>query len=150
MEKKTTSEVEELLKSMKPEQLSEFYKENRNSMVDDKKAFYYYMKDVIESKNILLKNIYLQSGVSEKYGEKIFRMERHTTNRDLIIKFCIAGHFSVDETNKALTLYGMNPLYARNSRDAAILLEIHNRNYDILKVDDTLEQQGFERLLKEE
>ncbi len=43
---KSTYEVEELLSNMKPAELGSFYKENRSSMVDDKKAFYYYMKDI--------------------------------------------------------------------------------------------------------
>ena len=52
-EEKSTYEVEELLKTMRPDQLQQFYKENSSSMIDEKKAFYYYMKDIVESKNIL-------------------------------------------------------------------------------------------------
>ena len=36
-EEKSTYEVEELLSNMKPAELGSFYKENRSSMVDDKK-----------------------------------------------------------------------------------------------------------------
>jgi len=145
-EEKTTFEVEEILKNMKPSELGSFYKENSHSMVDNKKAFYYYMKDIVESKNILFKDMYIQAGVSESYGEKIIRMEKHTKNRDLIIRLCIAGHFSLEETNKALKLYGFNPLYSKDKRDACILLEIHNREYDLFKIDEILDEQGLPRL----
>ena len=93
MQEKSTYEVEEILKSMRPEQLQQFYKENTHNMVDANKAFYYYMKDIVEAKNIRFKDMYILAGVSESYGEKIIRMEKHTKSRDLLIRLCIAGHF---------------------------------------------------------
>lgn len=144
-----TYEVEELLKSMRPGQLDDFYEENRANMVDEKKAFYYYMKDIMESKNILLKDIYIYAGVSESYGEKIIRMEKHTKNRDLILRLCVAGHFSLSETNKALKLYGMNPLYAKDRRDACLIVAINNRIFDYADINEILEKQGFARLSSE-
>ena len=47
MQEKSTYEVEEILKSMRPDQLQQFYKENSSSMIDEKKAFYYYMQDIV-------------------------------------------------------------------------------------------------------
>lgn len=146
MQEKSTGEVEELLKGIKPGQLNGFYKENNRHMVDEKKAFYYYVKDVVESKNIRLKDMYSFAGISESYGEKIVRMERHTKNRDLIIRLCIAGRFSLDETKKALKLYGMNPLYGKDKRDACLIVAINNRIYNLADIDDLLEKQGFKKL----
>ena len=148
-EDKSTYEVEELLKTMQPGQLGEFYKENRNNMIDENKAFYYYMKDIVESKNLRFKDMYIFAGVSETYGEKIIRMEKHTKNRDLIIRLCIAGHFSIVETNKALKLYGMNTLYSKDKRDAALIVVINNRIYDLFEIDDILEKQGLPKLTVE-
>lgn len=146
MQEKSTYEVEEILKSMRPDQLQQFYKDNSSSMIDEKKAFYYYMKDIVEAKRIFFKDIYIQSGVSESYGEQLMRMEKHTKNRDLIIRFCIAGHFSVDETNKALKLYGMNPLYGKDRRDACLIMAINRRKYDMFEIDDMLEQNGLKKI----
>lgn len=148
-EEKSTYEVEELLSNMKPAELGSFYKENRSSMVDDKKAFYYYMKDIAESKNIMFKEMYLFAGVSESYGEKIIRMEKHTKNRDLIIRLCIAGHLSLVEINKALKLYGMNPLYSKDKRDACLIVAVNNRIYDLYEIDNILEKQGLQILTTE-
>ncbi|MGN0386214.1 MAG: hypothetical protein ACI4EX_10065 [Lachnospiraceae bacterium] len=148
-EEKNTSEVEKLLNEMKPHQLKDFYKENSASMVNADKAFYYYMKDVLEAKNIRLKDIYIGIGESESYGEKILRMEKHTSDRDLILRMCIVGHFTVDETNKALKLYEMRPLYAKDKRDACIMVAIHNRIYELLDIDEMLEKQGFLKLSKD-
>lgn len=143
MQEKSTDEVERILEHLDPNRLEAFYRDNTQYMTDSKKAFYYYMKDVTEAKNILLKDMYMLAGVSESYGEKIVRMEKHTKNRDLILRLCLAGHFSLAETNKALKLYGMNELYAKDKRDACIIVAIHNRIYERLKIDEMLEKQGF-------
>lgn len=146
MQEILTDELEKQLDKLNPKQLSDYYMKNEKYMADAPKSFYYYMKDIIESKNFLLKDVYMFAGVSESYGGKILTMEKHTKNRDLIIRFCIAGRFLLYETNRALKLYGMNPLYAKNKRDACIIVAINNRKYDIGDIDDLLETQGLKKL----
>ena len=150
MQEKPTNELDEMLEKMRPDELSGFYKENSRYMADDKKGFYYYFKDVIETKNIFLKDIYSFAGVTESWGGKIITMEKHTKNRDLIIRLCIAGHFSLEELNRALKLYGMTPLYAKDKRDACLIVSINNRIYDLAEIDELLENQGFSKLSADE
>ena len=88
--------------------------------------------------------------MTESYGSKIVTMEKHTKNRDLILRMCIAGHFLLDESNRALKLYGMNPLYAKDRRDAAIIVAVNNRIYDLADIDEILERQGSDRLSADE
>lgn len=83
MQKKSTDELNDLMENMKPGQLESYFKDNEKYMADEKKAFYYYMKDVLEEKNIKLKDVYSFAGVSESYGSKIFTMEKHTKDRNL-------------------------------------------------------------------
>lgn len=146
MEDKSTYELEELLKEMKPEQLNKYYKDNDKYLLDSKKGFYYYFKDVLESKNILLKEVYQMADVTESYGSKIVTMEKHTKNRDIILRLCIAGHFYIQEINRALKLYGMSPLYAKDKRDACIMVAVNNRKYDIYLIDEILDSQGLKKL----
>ena len=77
-------------------------------------------------------------------------MEKHTKDRDLIIRLCMAGHFTWDETNRALKLYGMTELYARDKRDACLIVAINHRIYDINEVNDMLIEQGMDKLSKDE
>ena len=146
MQEKKTADLDALLETMRPDQAAEFFEVNREDMADEGKAFYYYMKNAFDAKSLKLKDIYSFAGVSESWGEKILRMEKHTKNRDLIIRFCIAGHFSLRETNRALKLYGMTSLYSRNKRDVCIILAINNRIFDLSQVDDLLIGQGFVQL----
>ncbi|MCR5467583.1 MAG: hypothetical protein K6F37_01370 [Lachnospiraceae bacterium] len=150
MENKPTEELDVLLNNLKPNQINEYLADNKKYFADDEKGFYYYMKDLLMDKRIKLKDVYSFAGVSESYGSKILTMEKHTTDRDLIIKLCIAGHFNWDETNRALKLYGMSELYAKDSRDALIIVAINNRIFDIYKIDEMLENQGMNKLMKDE
>lgn len=101
---------------------------------------------MIEAKNIFLKDVYSFAGVSESWGSKIVTMERHTRNRDLIIRLCLAGRFNLDEINRALKLYGMTPLYSKNRRDAVIIVAINNRIYSLAEIDDLMINKGFDIL----
>ncbi len=150
MQKKSTNELNDLLENMKPDQLDSYLKDNSKYMADEKKAFYYYMKDVLDEKNIKLKDVYSFAGVTESYGSKIVTMEKHTKDRDLIIRLCLAGHFSWDETNRALKLYGLSELYAKDPRDACIIVAVNNRIFDMYEIDEMLIKQGLKKLSTEE
>ena len=149
MLEKPTEELDKVLKSTKPDRLNDYLSVNRASLAEGK-AFYYYMKDVIESKGILLKDVYSFAGMTESWGGKILTMERHTKNRDVIIRMCVAGRFTLEETNRALKLYGMTELYSRVPRDACLIVAIHNRKYNQGDIDEMLINSGFSRLSTEE
>ena len=146
MQKKPTDELNDLLENMKPDQLNIYFKDNEKYMADEKKAFYYYMKDMFDEKNIKLKDVYSSAGVTESYGSKILTMEKHSRDRDLIIRLCIAGHFNWDETNRALKLYGMSELYAKDPRDAVLIVALNNRIYKLYDIDELLLSHGLAKL----
>lgn len=143
---KPTDELDKKLSDVKITGLDDYYKENSHYLADEKKAFYYYMKDIIESKNMLLKDVYLRADLSESFGSKIITMEKHTKKRDVILRLCLAGHFTLIEINRALKLYGMQPLYSKDRRDACLIVAISNRMYEMYDVNDFLIQNGFDPL----
>ena len=73
---------------MKPDQLDAYFKENRNYMADEK-AFYYYMRAVLDEKNIKLKDVYLQKqknqaySTNSKYKYLMKKMELHLNQMNL-------------------------------------------------------------------
>ena len=144
----STKELDDKLKDIRPSDIDSFSKENSEYLAYGKKAFYYYMKDVLAEKRIRHSDVYLRADVSESYGSKIMSMIKHTKNRDLIISFCLAGHLTLDETNRALKLYGFNPLYSKNERDIIIIVAINNRRYQIHEVDEMLIEHGMDVLYK--
>ena len=52
----------------------------------------------------------------------------------------------MNEINTALKLYGMKPLYAKDKRDACIIVAINNRKYDLGDIDDMLVKNGLLKL----
>ncbi|MCR5249234.1 MAG: hypothetical protein K6E50_01360 [Lachnospiraceae bacterium] len=150
MEKKKTDELDELLKKTKPEEAGAYLRDNSKYLANGEKAFYYYMKDVLDEKGMKLKELYVAAGFAEGYGGKLIRMEKHAKNRDHIIRLCVAGHFKLDEINRALKLYGYSELYAKDPRDACIIIAINNRIYDLYRIDEILVQNGLDRIMEGE
>ena len=146
MQYRPTDELNEILENMRPDELDGYLKDNERYLAHGRKAFYYYFKDVLDEKNIKLKDVYVSAGVTESYGSKIITMEKHTKDRDLIIRLCISGHFTWDETNRALKLYGFSELYAKEPRDACLIVAINNRMFDVNDIDDLLESKGLKKL----
>ena len=147
--RKPTDELDEILEQIKPGELGDFYKEYGHNLAEDR-DFYNYFKRVLSEKRIPLKDVYSFAGVSESLGGQIIRMEKHTPDRDQILRFCVAGHFTKEETNRALKLYGMTELYGRDRRDALIIVAINNRKYRLDEIDDLLTQHGLFPLSKPE
>ena len=143
MEQKPTGELNELLKNTSLNQISDYLKTNEKYLVDEERAFYYYFTDILKEKRIRLKDVYLRTGISESYGSKIISSEKHSAKRDLIIRLCISGHFSLLETNRALKLYGLSELYAKDPRDACIIVALNSRIFDPDRVDEMLEENGL-------
>jgi len=150
MLQKPTDEMENTLRETRPDQLDSYLKANSRYMVDDERAFYFYVKDVLKRKGIMLKDLYARMNISEKYGGQILTMEKHTQDRDLIIRFCIAGHFDWNETGRALKLYGFNELYAKDARDAVIMVALNNRIYDFDTIDEMLVTKGLDKISRED
>ena len=147
---KPTDELNELLRNTKPGQLDQYFQDNEEYMELDEKAFYDFMTNTLKKKRIKKADVYSFACVSESYGGQIMRMEKHTRDRDLILRFCIAGHFTWDETNKALKLYKMNELYSKDGRDACILYALNNRIYSMDEIDQILAQKGYKKITPED
>ncbi len=148
MEDKKTEELNDLLLNAAPKDLSGVLKENRKYMTNGGREFYDYYTDILHKKHIKLKDVYTFADLSESYGGQIVRMEKSTSDRDLIIRLCMGGHFTLLEMNRALKLYGMRELYAKEPRDACLIVAVNNRVYELGDIDDMLEAQGLKKLSK--
>lgn len=142
----STGSLENILKDAKAKDLGRYLKQNADEMVEGKKPFADYIKQIIEKNRITQRDMFITAGVSDSYGYKILNMEKRTRNRDLILRFCLAAHMELVEVNRALKLYGMTPLYAKIKRDAALIIAFNTHMYDIADVDDLLAEHGLDPL----
>ncbi len=146
MQSKPTDELNKLLENMKPDEIDTYLAENNEYLADGERPFYDYMKRTIHDKGIKLKDVYQFAGFSESFGSKLLSQDKHTKDRDMIIRLCLAGHLTWDETNRALKLYGFSELYAKDPRDACLIVQINNRIYDIYRINDELARRNLELL----
>ena len=137
---KSTKDLINILKSTHPEDVNNNLNEIKDELI--REDFYTYMRDRLKEKNLLQQTVFIRADISEKYGYKLLRLEKHTTQRDVILRICYAAEFNVEETNKALLLYGMPALYPRIKRDAILINGFANRPGDILDLNEFLKTNG--------
>ena len=145
---KSTNSLENILKKTEPDQIASYLRENAKELLTERNPFSAYMRLLIREKGLTQQEVFIRADLSESYGYNIISGEKHTSQRDTILRLCIGAGFSLDETQRALKIYGMSPLYARVPRDAAIMAAIHKGTPDITIVNDVLQQNGMSPLLE--
>lgn len=144
--KKKTGELDKVLGNLNPDEIQEYIDKNTDSIFMDELAFSEYMKDMFRIKGYTQQEVFLRADMPERYGYKIISMEKHTVQRDVIIRMCLASDFDVTETNRALKLYGLSELYSKVPRDAIIIVAINSKINSIDEVNDLLKKNGFNEL----
>ena len=121
-------------------------KENEESLLREDRPFCAYIKELIREKNLRQQDIFIQADIPERYGYKLLSGEKRTRQRDVILRICYAAELTLEETQHALMLYGMSPLYARIPRDAVLMIAFNRHAGNILDVNAMLKEQGMELL----
>ena len=146
MYNKKTNELEKKLESVHPDKINEFISDNEDEIMTGNRDFMNYMNELFRQKKLLKKNVFLKADIGLGYGSKLLTGEKTTRNRDLILRICYAAEFTLDETQRALKLYPFDTLYARNKRDALIMVCFNKRPGDIFELNELLNSQGIEPL----
>ena len=88
----------------------------------------------------------MKADIPERYGYKLLSGEKHTKQRDVILRICYAAEFTLEETQRALRKYEMPELYAKIPRDAFLMIVFNERPGSILDVNEVLRANGLEPL----
>lgn len=142
MKKTTTTHLDEVLRQTPPEKLPTFTTEHKDKLIGSDRPFRDYMLARLAERGLSQQMLFLNADISEGYGYKLLSEEKHTVQRDVILRLCIGAFFTVDETNRALTLYGMAPLYAKLHRDAILISAISAKRFDVYEIDALLTRNG--------
>lgn len=146
MYKRNTSELEKKLENVHPNEILKYLDENKDEMLSEERDFMKYMKEKFKEKGIKANEIFVQADIPMKYGYKLLSEEKHTNQRDIILRICYASEFTLQETQHALKLYQMEALYARNERDALIMACFNMRPGSIIDVNELLVSHVMEPL----
>ncbi len=138
----------ESLRHIRPEELPDFLERERGALITGPRPFADYMRRKLREKGLLQQNVFLAADLSENYGYKLIAEEKHTRQRDTILRLCLAARFEREEVQEALILCGMAPLYGRFPRDAVLLAAIQHEIYDLQEVNKLLQRCGQAPLVK--
>lgn len=148
-EQRDKRRINENLLCIKPEELTSFLCQHEKMMFTGSRPFAEYMRRKIKEKRLLQQNVFLAADLSENYGYKLIAEEKHTRQRDVILRLCLASHFTISETENALLCYSMAPLDGRFPRDAILLVAMNNKIYDMQRINQLLEVHGYPPLLRD-
>lgn len=142
MGEKNTTELENILGRTHLSEYEQYCNENRESMNLIEESFQVYMKQLLSEKGITQQTVFLQGDIPERYGYKLLSGEKHTRQRDVILRLCYAGEFTLEETQRALKKYKMPELYAKEPRDALLMIIFNERPGGIIEVNEILKKNG--------
>lgn len=134
MIEKETEELKKILGKTHPEDFSGFYEENKDSMSEAATAFHSYLKNILKKNGLTQQEAFLNADVPERYGYKLLTGEKHTKQRDVILRICFGADMTLEETQKALRKYGMPELYAKVPRDALLMTLFNERPHNIIEM----------------
>ena len=140
---KTTDDLTQVLLQTEPEALDDVLRREEARLLGADKPFAAYMRALIRGKGMRQQDVFLAADVPERFGYKLISEERHTHRRDTILRLCFAARCTLTEAQRALQLQGLSPLYARLERDAALIVALNRRMYEIADVNAYLEQHGL-------
>ncbi len=146
MQEKDTNELENTLGKTHLSDYDKYLKNNKDSMLSESNSFSTYVKELMNKKGIKQQEVFLKADVPERYGYKLLSGEKHTKQRDVIVRICYAAEFTLSETQRALRKYGMAELYAKDERDALIMIAFNERPGSIIDVNTMLKSHGLQPL----
>ena len=135
----STQKLHELLKTMSLDEYGAYITDhNLQNMPSISAYFERYILEHGLTKKELVKNSFLD----RTYGYQILSGLRKPS-KDKILALCLSARMSFEEIQRALEIAQTGILYAKDPRDAAIILCIHNGMYNVNDINQFLVQEGF-------
>ncbi len=143
MQEKDTNDLENVLGKTHLADYDSYVQKNKASLLSESNSFSTYVKEKIAEKGITQQAVFLKADVPERYGYKLLSGEKHTKQRDVILRICCGADFTLHETQRALKKYGMAELYAKDKRDALVMIAFNEKPGSIIEVNTMLKKHGL-------
>lgn len=143
MKIKSTSRLDDILQNTTPAGFQKYLRENTGETFDTLSQYLLY---ILAERNLQQASIIRKSNLNSNYANGIFNGNKPRPHRDYIIAICLACEMTLKETQRALKISNAGVLYARNPRDAALIICINQKMYDIAKVNEFLKENHFDWL----
>lgn len=146
MQESNTSELLSVLKNAHSSDFPKYIADNKASLLAPSNDFYAYIRDILRTKKITQKELFLRADISDGYGYKLLSGEKKTRQRDSILRICYVAEMNLEETQRALNKYEMAQLYPKNPRDAFLILKFNEQNRSIFQLNQALASNHLEEL----
>lgn len=88
--------------------------------------------------------------ISRSYANEVLNGTKTNASRDVVLMLCIGAHMDRKMTRRILANYGHRDLYPKDTRDIIIATYINNKEFDILRINDELNQYQLPILATED
>jgi hypothetical protein len=119
----------------------------KNMIRNEEQSFVQFMDDYIIQHGLIRQNILHRADVPVAVGYRYLNGTKRTKNRNTILRLCIAMDMTLEEVQKALSLYGMSAL-TDSGRDSVIVLGIEHRS-SVDTIDEWLRAMAQEPLMED-
>ena len=135
----STSALMEILKSADLEDIPRY---SQDYLQGNTTSFASYMDAIIAAKGLKRQDLFQRADLPQKYGYKLLTGERHTTDRDKILRLFFAMNLTLKEVRRGLELYGMPMLYPKRKRDAILIIAFNLGYSSVDEVNRILAEHG--------
>ncbi len=101
-----------------------------------------YLNEYLAEHDINLAEVLCRSNISRNYVYNIINGDRNP-GREKIIALCIGAGMNCSEINRGLKIAREGILYAKDARDARIMIAVNQGNATVTGINLMLEQEGL-------
>lgn len=123
------------------------YTEAKSLVHSEAPSFVQFIDEYIAQHGLVRQTVLLKADIPVGVGYKYLNGTKRTKNRNTILRLCIAMQMGIEDTQKALSLYGMNAL-TETGRDNIITIGIDHRS-NVDTIDEWLRGLSMEPLMEE-
>lgn len=135
----TTDRLDKMLQKVGSNKETEQYVKEYTSGQYETFADYY--NEYISSHELEISELISRSNISKNYIYNIINGRRNP-GRDKVIALCIGAGMNVREINRGLKIAGLGVLYAKNERDARIVVAVNRGIRNVIDINLILEKHN--------
>ena len=100
----------------------------------------------MEARGLRKSEVVRRSGISKNYVYNILSGSKANPGRDKVLALCIASEMTYRQTQHALEIAGVRPLYPRDERDVRIAIAINGGLQEVIIINILLDEYGLDPL----
>lgn len=104
-----------------------------------------YLQEMLETQGLVRKEVIAEARINETYGWELFCVGKKKPSRNKLLALAFAMKLNPDQTRRLLRHGEASALYAKDKRDAAILLALHH-GLSLAQCDELLFRHGLETI----